>query len=64
MEICFLSCQRISEHFYSGMVYCLAFTVKLKTLLIAQFLLFIHLIALKTAQFILKAMSGVYVASP
>lgn len=46
------------------MVYCLAFTVKLKTLLIAQFLLFIHLIALKTAQFILKAMSGVYVASP
>lgn len=64
MEICFLSCQRISEHCYSGTVYCLAFTVKLKTPIIAQFPLFIHLVALKTAQFILKAMSGVYVASP
>lgn len=39
----------MSEHCYSGMVYCLALTVKLKTPLIAQFLFFIHVAALKTA---------------
>lgn len=49
------------EHCYSGAVYCLAFTGKLKAPVIAQFLLFILLVALETAQVILKAASG---ASP
>lgn len=63
-EICFLSCQRTPEHCYSGTVYCLAFTGKLKAPVIAQYLLFILLIALETAQFILKAASGASVANP
>lgn len=63
-EICFLSCQRIPEPCYSGTVYCLAFTGKLKAPVVAQFLLSVLLVALETAQFILEAASGVSVASP
>lgn len=45
------SCQRIPEPCYSGTVYCLAFTGKLKAPVIAEFLLFILPVALETAQF-------------
>lgn len=62
-EICFLSCERIPEPCYSGTVYCLAFTGKLKATIVTQFLLCI-LVALETAQFILKAASGASVANP
>jgi len=62
--MCFLSCKRIPEPCYSGAVYRLAFTGKLKASIIAQFLLFILLVALETAQFILKAASGASVANP
>lgn len=50
-----MPCQGIPEPCYSGTVYCLAFTGKLKAPVIAQFLLFILPVDLETAQFILKA---------
>lgn len=62
-EICFLSCRKIPEPCCSGAVYCLACTGKLKAPVIAQFLLFNLLVALETAQFILKTASGTSVAN-
>lgn len=57
-EICLLSCRRIPEPCFSAAAYCLAFSGKLKAAVIAQFLLFILLVALETAQRTLKAASG------